>query len=763
MTELTVAVTDLARFCHRSGDIDHRFKPSPTGVQGIEGHQQIYQQRPATYRSEYPVTYLHHEGDSKVTLRGRADGFDPAQHLLEEIKTCRVEASAIPEAVARLHMAQAMLYAAIIARENDLDHLDVRVTWLNIDTREQWHQAEICSRQTLEEFLADTLRAFSTWLQTLDTLRKQRDTSLASLAFPHGDFRAGQRQIAELAYKCIDQAGQLLVEAPTGIGKTAAILYPALKALPTGKHDKLIFTTAKTVGRRAAEDTLAHFNRAGFSGRAMTLTAKDKICLSPGHACHPDDCPYAVGYYDKLPAALNAAIEYPSLRQEDLQALAREFAVCPYELSLDLLPWVDIIIGDIHYVYSLSATLGSAMLADDSRWTVLVDEAHNLPERARSMFSATLGKAALMDARKSAAGAARKAANKVNLALLALQKEDWTEEQFHTARALPTALLQSLEIFVGSIGEKLAEDAAYLHRHPSLMAFYFEVLQFLRVADRWDEDYRFEMSRSAGKQSLQLKLNCLDPARLLAEKQSAAHAVIAFSATLSPVNWSRNRLGFSSAAVFLRADSPFDSRQLGVRLATHIDTRFTQRERSLPELSRAIVQWLATTPGNCIVYFPSYAYLQSAVAQINASATLTGERSLWQQAREGGESAQRELLQLLETRRNVAAFCILGGIFGEGVDLPGDQLCSVVIVGVGMPQLNRDTRALQQWYEARYGNGFDYTFVFPGMQKVDQALGRVVRTLSDTGSALLIDTRYKEQRYRDLLPQWWDYTEIDSP
>lgn len=758
MTELKIAIADLARFCHRRGDIDHRFKSSPTGAEGIAGHQHLYRHRPETYLSEYAVEHRHDLPDMTVVLRGRADGFDPAVNLLEEIKTCRVQPEDIPEEIATLHMAQAKLYAALVAQQEALESVTVRVTWLNIDTHAEWDMTEQCSRDVLSTFLADTLEAFAEWLQLLQAQRRQRDDSLADLAFPYGEFRTGQRQVAELAYKCIDQAGELVIEAPTGIGKTAALLFPALKALATQKHDKLIYTTAKGVGRRAAEDTLAHFAEAGFEGRALTMTAKDKICLSPGSACHPEDCPYAVGYYDKLHAAMRAAMVKPALQRENLQAIGESLTICPYELSLDLLPWVDIVIGDIHYVYSLNATVASAVAERQTRWSVLVDEAHNLPERARSMYSATLSKSALLAARKVASARIKKALNRVNQSLLALQKSDWQETDFHSDSALPQKLLGDLEQFTSSVAEALADDAPFLQRRPDLMAFYFDVLQFQRVAERFDDDYRFEMLRSEGKQSLVIRLNCLDPSRLLREKQSEAHAVITFSATLSPLHWSREKLGLEATAVTLRAASPFSERQLKVALATDIDTRYARREETAPTLAATIANWLAEESGNCLVYFPSYAYMEQILVQ-PALSLLSASRTVWTQQRGGGHDAEQTLLSLLDSKRNVAAFCILGGIFGEGVDLPGDQLTSVIIVGVGTPALNRDTRALQDWNEHQYGNGFDYTFVYPGMQKVDQALGRVVRTLDDKGSALLIDTRYSEARYRALLPQWWAYEE----
>lgn len=753
MTDIRVAATDLVRFCHRSGDIDHRFSPSPTGAEGVAGHQHLYRQRPASYRREYALEYVHAAGDLRLTVRGRADGYDPEQGLVEEIKTCRTDPAAIPPAVAALHLAQARLYAAIIALQEERESLAVRTTWLNIDTLETAQHDEECERRCLEEFLQATLATFSDWLLRIGASRTARDASLARLVFPWGEFRRGQRDIAELTYKCIDQGGQLLLEAPTGIGKTAAVLFPALKALATGKHDRVAFITAKTVGRRAAEDALATCARGGYRGSSLSLTAKETACLSPGKACHGDDCPYARGYYDRLPAALHAALERRTLRRADLEELALEHTVCPYELALDLLPWVDVVIGDVHYAYSLSALLGHAMDSGADRWTLLVDEAHNLPGRARRMYSATLARRLLLQAKKEVPADLGRALERCNRQLLALHREDWDAPDFHSSAEVPAHLLRALEQLVGAASARLAADPTFLPRHPRFLDFYFEVLQFLRVAENWGEDYRFERHRGEHRQSLALVLNCLDPARLLGAAQSRAHAVVAFSATLSPMDWSRAALGFADGAVCSRSDSPFAAGQLAVTLATGLDTRYGRRAQTLPELAARLERWLAATPGNCIVYFPSYRYLNDALALLPDD----GSRHRWQQEPELPEAARTELLALLEERDDVAAFCILGGIFGEGIDLPGDALRGVAVVGVGMPQVNRDTRQLQEYHDARRGQGFDYTFLYPGMQKVDQALGRVVRTPTDSGSALLIDARYAQRRYRELLPPWWEY------
>jgi DNA excision repair protein ERCC-2 len=754
MPEFAVAVTDLVRFCHRSGDIDHRFRPSPTGPDGIAGHRRLYARRPDSYRREYPVEYVHEADDLRLILRGRADGYDPRARLVEEIKTCRVAPDTIPSAVAGLHLAQGLLYAALIAREQELPGLRVRVTWLNIDSDEEYQQEQEYSAQELGSFLSDTLERFGAWLRRLGELRRARDASLEQLEFPYGAFRAGQRDIAELTYKCIATGGQLLLEAPTGIGKTAAVLFPALKALATGKHEGLVFVTAKTVGRRAAEQALARFRDSGFRGTALSLTAKDSICLSPGRACHGDDCPYARGYYDKLPGALYAAIEYPALTREDIEKLARQFEVCPYELAGDLLPWVDTVIGDLHYVYSLYGSLAGVMESGGKRWTVLLDEAHNLPGRARDMYGANLSKSGLMRAKRVAPPQAARALDRVNRRLLAMQKTNWQSPQYHSDESSPQVLLQQVADFCAAVATLLAEDPGLLQRIRELGDFYFDSLHFLRVAQEWGPEYRCVMTREQGAQSLVVALNCLDPSRLLALRQSSAHAVTAFSATLSPAHWIRARLGLGEDTVCTRANSPFAAEQLTVWLATGLDTRYRQRESTLADLAGLLRDWLQAMPGNAIVYFPSYRYMRDCLALLNAPALA---RTVWIQEPGEGEARRAELLGLLGKKRDLAAFCILGGVFGEGIDLPGDELASVAVVGVGMPQVNRDTRELQDWYERETGAGFEYTFLYPGMQKVDQALGRVVRSPEDRGNALLIDTRYALEQYRDLLPPWWQY------
>ncbi len=749
-----LAVRELAAFCHRSGDIDYRFTPSPSAEHGIAGHQLLQARRGGDYQAEYPLEAVLDLGDFALRLAGRADGFDATAGLLEEIKTCRVERDAIPEAVEALHWAQLMLYGGLLCRaEPERAGLTLQLTYYQVDSGEEWPRLEEHGRDALLAFLDDSLEQMGQWLAQEHAWQQRRDSSLAALEFPYGEFRDGQRSMAETVYKCIAQSGQALLEAPTGTGKTAAALYPALKALATGRHERIAYITARTVGRQAAEHTLRDFAGQGMALRRLSLTAKDSICFSPGKACHAEDCPFAEGYYDRLPAAMEAAVNEQHLDREAIERIARGHQVCPYNLALDLIPWVDLCVADMHYVYSFHAGLAGSYAERGQRWSLLLDEAHNLPERAREMYSASLHKADLMAARREAGGAVKRALDACNRALLALGKEDWLEADYDSREQAPEALVNTLQRFTAAVGEQLAATPLFLQSRPRLLDFYFECLQFQRVLEVFDTDFRFEMTRAGDAQGLAVKLRCLDASRLLAQRQRQPVSVSAFSATLSPPHWMLAELGFDEQAVFQSLASPFSPDQFQVALNTGLDTRYRARQATAPVLADTIAQWLADHPGNCIVYFSAYRYMDDVLALLPP----TG-RQLLVQSRQWREAERHELLNTLREERNVVAFCILGGVFGEGIDLPGDALASVVVVGTGLPQFNREREVLRDYYQDRLGRGFQYAYLYPGMQRVSQALGRVIRTETDRGSALLIDPRYGDPEYRQLLPPWWEYS-----
>mgnify|MGYP001822626265 FL=1 len=395
------------------------------------------------------------------------------------------------------------------------------------------------------------------------------------------------------------------------------------------------------------------------------------------------------------------------LQRESLQALAERHRICPHQLATDLLPGVDSVIADAHYVFSLQRLVGRRM-EESRRWSVLLDEAHNLPDRARSMYSASLSKAALMRVKKPADGSVKRALDKLNRALLALQRDSAEGDVGYVIlNKLPAALTNAAADVVAAVLDRMGEDVRFVPANPALMDFFFGLLQWLRVADQWGDEYRLELDPGEGKQGLGLRLNCLDPSRLLAVSHARAHATIAFSATLSPRDWMRQLLGLRETTVCRQLNSPFSPEQLQVELEMRIDTRYQQREASLPRLAERIAQFLAQVSGNVIVYFPSYRYMHSTLEVLRAMQGLQG-RELWEQHQEMDEVARKGLFETLQRSGNVAAFCILGGLFSEGIDLPGDLLKGVVVVGVGMPQVGQERELLRQWYQQVYGAGFEY-------------------------------------------------------
>jgi DNA excision repair protein ERCC-2 len=741
MPELVVSVRELAAFCHRAGDLDSGVGPSPSASEGVRAHRALGARRGAGYQAEYPVDAVFSLEGLSLRLRGRADGYEPEAARVEEIKTCRVDPARLPADLSRLHLAQAKLYAALIARSEGHESLCVRLTWYQIDRDREWPLDQDYSAAELADFLDDSLRRYARWLLTVLRHRERRDASIHALPFPFPAFRRGQRELAELVYKCVHLGGQLMLEAPTGLGKTAAVLFPAIKALAAGRHEHLVLCTAKHSGRRAAEEALVRLRDDGLIASSLSLTARERICFSPGRACRADDCEFARGYWDRLPAAREEAFALAALDQAALESVARRHRVCPYQLGLDLLPWMDAVVADQHHVFSLSAAIGDLATAGTGRWSVLVDEAHNLPPRARGMYSASVARE-YGEAHALLRGEPRRLLGDLHAALHGAM----VAAPEGSGTLPPPSLLEKMQALIAAITRQQALAAAP-GLPPAVQGMVFELAHFLRVAERYGDDFACEA------QDERLHLVCIDPARLLARRHEVLHAVVAFSATLSPENWMRSALGLDNGAVFRRCASPFSAGQLQVCIEPGIDTRLVQRENSLPALVATLLRWLQDWPGNCLIFFPSRQYLERCAQPLQAQ---LGDRYLWQQPGPGKPFTEA-LHSVLESRRDVCALCLLGGSYAEGIDLPGDQLRSVVLVGPGLPQPDRDNRRQQAWFESRYGQGFRFASLYPAMQRVNQSLGRVIRGDRDQGGALLIDPRFASPAYRSLLPAHWEY------
>jgi DNA excision repair protein ERCC-2 len=783
----SVRVRDLVEFVLRRGDLggERGFVGSDRALAGTRGHQKLQRSRPPGYKKEVSLTHAIETSQFILRIQGRLDGLFVTQEttVLEEIKTIQGtwDHTADP-----LHWAQAKCYGFIHAREHGLDRIVLQLTYLELDTAEVTEFREHLSFIELQTFFEATTALYLEWIREGHEWCRTRDESIRSLAFPFSDFRPGQRKLAVAAYRVMAGGGRLFLEAPTGIGKTISILFPAVKALGEGKLERIFYLTARTVGRVIAEKAFAVMRQHGLRLRSVTFTAKEKVCVRDGQPCDASTCPLALGYYDRNKAAMRSALDYAEITRTVLEAVGREHRVCPFELSLDVSSWVDAVICDYNYVFDPKVYLRRHFAEDAGDFGFLVDEAHNLVDRAREMFSADLDPreiqevrraikgvprcskalAGLSSAMRALAGSKTLSANpaettdpsgELNLypataALKATRETSFNDgsNEFQISHALPPDLLPLVEKALSEAESWLVKNQPAEFRN-RLLELFFRLHSFRRIAELYDERYVTIIESSS---LARLRLFCLDPSFLLRQALTRGKSAVFFSATLTPIDYYRALLGGDPEDPVLRLESPFPSGNLAVLVHDRIQTHFKARTASLAEVTEAIVAALQQRQGNYMVYFPSYKYLTSVQAQFQSFQPAT--RIIVQ--RPGMTESERDAFLAafrVEHSETLVGFAVMGGIFGEGIDLVGEHLIGAIIVGTGLPQLTIERDLIRNYFESRTGDGFGYAYTFPGMNRVLQAVGRVIRSETDRGVALLIDTRFSESRYRRLFPAWW--------
>ncbi|MNH87865.1 ATP-dependent DNA helicase DinG [compost metagenome] len=752
-----IAVRALCEFTAKVGDLDLRFTPSPTALEGIVGHRTVASRRSESYQSEVAL-----EGHyQSLTVKGRADGYDPAQNCLEEVKTYRGDLSKQPDNHRQLHWAQAKIYGWLMCRKLDLEQINLALVYFDIVSEKETCLVESFSAPQLQLFFEQHCARFLRWAEQEMAHREGRNRAAQQLAFPHAGFRPGQRHLAESVFKAVSTGRCLMAQAPTGIGKTVGTLFPMLKALAPQQLDKVFFLTAKTPGRKLALDAAqVILDRADAPPlRVLEMIARDKACEHPDKACHGESCPLAQGFYDRLPAARQAASEQSQLNQSALRQIALDHKVCPYYLSQEMARWADVVVADYNYYFDFSALLFGLAQANNWRVAVLVDEAHNLVERGRQMYSANLDQATLNAVRKTAPEALKKPLQRVNREWNTLHNQQLVAYQAYDKA--PEKLLQALSSCSASIGD-------YLNDHPqgldsALQGFYFDMLQFSRVAELFDENFLFDISRRDLERKPSLSQLCLRnvvPAGFIGPRLTAARSTVLFSATLSPRHYYADLLGTPANTVCIDVESPFSAEQLQVHIVDRISTRFVHRQASVAPIVELIAHQFGQRPGNYLAFFSSFDYLQQ-VAQ--ALAERHPQINLWSQSRGMGEEQRQQFLDQFTESGEGIGFAVLGGAFGEGIDLPGARLIGAFIATLGLAQLNPVNEQLKRRMAAIFGAGYDYTYLFPGVQKVVQAAGRVIRTQQDQGVVMLIDDRFGESKVRQLLPRWWSVEPTFSP
>ena len=797
---ISVQVRELVEFALRTGDLGgHRdFVGSRRALEGIRGHQRLQKTRPAGYQRE--VRLIHEVDDADFTLRiqGRIDGLleTETEVLIEEIKTVQGRWNGVADP---LHWAQAKIYGFIYAREHAREQITLRLAYLDLETGKVTEFLERASFDDLSAFFDAAITIYLEWIREQQQWRRTRDQSILPLEFPFQQYRPGQREIAVAVYRAVTRQRKLYVEAPTGIGKTMAVLFPALKAMAEGKVDRVFYLTARTTARAVAEKALADLRESGLRARTLTLTAKDKLCVQDGQPCDPELCPLARGYFDRRKAAMRAALAREEISRSVLEQVAQQDQVCPFELSLDLSMWVDAVVCDYNYVFDPRVYLRRHFAEENGNYALLIDEAHNLVDRARSMFSADIRTTELLEARRAiqrAAPSCARALTKLSAAIKNLDRpadsiqepveidassielnlfppatqvveaSPWSQNrrkshdipgEARTIRDFPSHLLPLLEEALHQAEKWLLRNEATPFR-PDLLALYFRLSFFCRTSERYDERYRTILVH---REDSQLTLFCLDPSFLLREALARAKSAIFFSATLSPSAYYRELLGGGPDDPVLQLPSPFPSHNLAVLVQDRIRTHFKARQTTLQEVAEAVETLVRERPGNYFVYLPSYQYLASLrelFEQRCPDLTVLTQRP-------GMSDAERDTFLdafAVDNPHTQVGFAVMGGVFGEGVDLVGDRLIGAVIVGVGLPQLCVERDLIDQYFQEKIGAGFDYAYAFPGINRVLQATGRVIRSESDRGAVLLIDARFGEQRYQRLLPRWWQTVRVRS-
>lgn len=752
----TVAVRTLCEFAAKEGDLDLRFTPSPTSQQGISGHQAVANRRPAGYQAELPLC-----GQFKhLTVRGRADGYDPGRQVLEEIKTFKGGLDRTPANHRLLHWAQAQVYGALLCRQLGLESLTVSLVYFDVVERvEAPPLLRHCTAAELQSFFESLCERFIQWSDLETAHRERRDALLAALRFPHATFRTGQRTLAKAVFNAARWGRCLLAQAPTGIGKTLATLFPMLKACPGQSLDKVFFLTAKTSGRALALQALQTIRGGGGDAaaavplRVIELVARETCCEHPDKACHGESCPLAQGFYDRLPAARAAAISLPSglLDRQALRQVALDHSVCPYYLGQEAAKWCDVIVGDYNHFFDGTAFLHSLLLANAWRAGVLVDEAHNLVDRARDMYSASLAPQPLRALRAAAPPAQLKTPlDRLHRQWLRLAKEQ--PQAYVVLAEPPEPFCGALRDAIQAIGAHLAEQQASAPQERPLLDFYFRALQFARLLDSWGSHSLFDVSRDDGGDAL-LCIRNVVPAPFLKPRFASVRSTVLFSATLAPAHFYTDMLGLPQDTAWLDVEAPFDASQLAVHIVPDVSTRYARRGASLAPIAHLIASQYAAAPGNYLAFFSSFDYLERAA---DVFCALHPHIPMWQQGRRLDEAGKAAFLDRFRVDGHGIGFAVLGSSFAEGIDLPGTRLIGAFIATLGLPQFNPVNEEMRRRIGADFGAGYEYIYLYPGMRKVVQAAGRIIRTLSDRGSVHLIDERFARAEVRRLLPAWWD-------
>ena len=755
---IELSVHQLVDFLLRSGDIDNRVFNRSSQTEGTRIHASYQSKQGKNYISEYPLKQTFKIDDIEVTLQGRADGIikkSEKEYIIDEIKTTVIELEEFRDENLIWHLGQAKCYAYMFAYALGLDTIGVRLTYIK-QGKESKKLVDDYTYYTseLEQYIYGLIGQYLEFYNIILRQIEARDASIENLQFPFDKYRKGQKQLAKYVYSVAKNKGKLFIEAPTGIGKTMSTIFPYIKYLKEDDKSKIFYLTAKTTGKENAHKAISILKEKGLNLSGIVITAKEKICFCKGQACNPDECPFAVGYYNKIQEVIKESIlRYDDFDYETICHIAHKYNVCPFELELDLSLFCDAIICDYNYVLDPISYMKRYFDEDASHYLVLIDEAHNLVERSKEMYSASISDDLLANAKK----AQRHIPNrKIKNMLSRIQKMfDYYDERYEIGETkiedLGSNDYSDFNKFVTTYQEVSKESNKDVSKE--LTELYLEINRFLKISEFYSD--RFLMYINKTEDKLTIKLYCLDASRFMNATMNRLNSSVLFSATLSPLEYYIDVLGGKIDDPSMILESPFPKENLKLILAPKVSTRYKNREKTYAEVAQYLKTFVNAKVGNYFIYLPSYEYLDNILPLLDFD-----DVELFVQRKDMTESDKNDLLSHfnVDNDHSVVGLAIIGGAFGEGIDLVGDSLIGVAIVGIGLPKINFESNQIVEYYKKNEINGFNYAYTYPGMNKVMQAVGRLIRTESDRGAALLIDERYMWNDYKSLFKkEWKDY------
>ncbi|MBQ6920614.1 MAG: ATP-dependent DNA helicase [Bacilli bacterium] len=759
---IELSVHQLVDFLLRSGDIDNRVFNRSSQTEGSRLHSVYQSSQGKNYISEYPLKKQFLVDNIEIVLQGRADGIikkSEKEYIIDEIKTTVIELEEFREENLEWHLGQAKCYAYMFADALKLDSIGVRLTYIKQGKNSKKLIDEYYYQFfELEKDIYDYLDRYLEFYNVIMRLNEQRNASIEQLSFPFKSYRKGQKSFSKAVYEAAQNKGKIFIEAPTGIGKTMSAIYPYVKYLKQDELSKIFYLTAKATGKENAHKALNILKDNGLNISDIIITSKEKICFCKGQSCNPDECPFAKGYYNKIKDILKESImRYDDFDYETIRHIANKNGICPFELELDLSLFCDVIICDYNYVFDPISYMKRYFDEDASHYLVLVDEAHNLVDRSKDMYSASVDKKLFLKAKKSLKGVPNR---KIKNALARINKVfEYYEDTFEIGTTkvddFSIEAYKEFNHFVTVYQEVSKEDNKVINK--DLTDLYIEINKFIKIAELISDHFLIYVNKV--EDNITFKIYCLDASRFLSSTCSRVNSTALFSATLSPIEYYVNVLGGDiNKNQSMILESPFPKENLKLIIAPKISTRYKNRDKSYADVAKYIKTFVSNKVGNYFVYLPSYEYLDNILPLLEFDENV----DVFIQKKDMTEQDKQDFISNFHqfNERSKVGLAIIGGAFGEGIDLVGDSLIGVAIIGIGLPKINFESNNVAEYYKNNNVDGFNYAYTYPGMNKVMQAVGRLIRTESDRGAALLIDERYMWNDYKSLFKKEWSDYEV---